>query len=280
VAVALALASAIVYGVADYCGGRATRYATTFAVTLVGQAASLVLLICAVMILRDSLPPASDLWWGAGGGAAGVIGILAFYQALSTGSMSVVAPVTAVISALLPVAVGLLDGERPGVIALLGVAVAVVAIALVSGAGGGGHIVVAPRVLALAAIGGVGFGVIFVFLARTSDDAGLWPLVSARVVSVSVILLVAPLIGGSFRLPRDVLPIALVSGVLDMAANVFYLYSTRHGLLTIVAVVGAMYPASTVCLAIGIDHERVRRSQAVGLGLAALALALVALGRS
>ncbi len=279
-AVLLALASAVVYGVADYCGGRATRYATTFAVTLVGQFASLVLLILAVAILADPVPPAADLWWGAGGGAAGVIGILAFYQALSSGSMSVVAPVTAVISAVLPVAVGLLGGERPGVIALLGVALAVVAIALVSGAGGGGRIVVAPRVLALAAIGGVGFGVIFVFLAQTSDDAGLWPLVAARVVSVSVIVLVTPLVGGAFRLPRDVLPIALVSGVLDMAANVFYLYSTRHGLLTIVAVVGAMYPASTVCLAIGIDHERVRRTQAVGLGLGALALALVAVGRS
>jgi drug/metabolite transporter (DMT)-like permease len=280
VAVVLALASAVVYGVADYCGGRATRYATTFAVTLVGQSASLVLLVGAVAVVGDPLPPASDLWWGAGGGAAGVIGILAFYQALASGSMSVVAPVTAVISAVLPVAVGLVDGERPGPIALVGVAIAIVAIALVSGAGDDGRIVVAPRVLALAAVAGVGFGVIFVFLARTSDAAGLWPLVSARVTSVSVILLVTPLVGGAFRLPRDVLPIALVSGLLDMAANVFYLYSTRHGLLTIVAVVGAMYPASTVVLAIGIDRERVRRSQAFGLALAALALALVALGRS
>ncbi len=275
-AVLLALASAAVYGVADYCGGRATREASAFAVTAFGQSVSLALLLVILPVLGDPSPPLADWLWGAGAGAAGAIGLLAFYHALSKGSMSVVAPTTAVVSVSIPVAVGLALGERPGAVALIGIGVAVMAIVLVSGALLGSAIPTPPRITAFAVLGGLGFGLIFVFFERTSDASGLWPLVAARLASIPLVVTAAL----AFRQPLGVgraWPIALASGALDMTANVLYLLATRAGLLTIVAVVTALYPVSTVALAFGLDGERVSRSQGVGMVLALAALAMVSL---
>ena len=276
-AVLLALASAVVYGVADYCGGRATRQASAFAVTAFGQSVSLVLLLVLLPVLGDPAPPLADWGWGAGAGIAGAIGLLAFYYALSQGSMSVVAPTTAVVSVSIPVAVGLALGERPGTTALIGIGVAILAIILVSGALQGSAAPTSARITAFAVLGGLGFGLIFVFFDRTSDTSGLWPLVAARLASVPLVVTAAY----AFRQPLGVglvWRVALASGALDMTANVLYLLATREGLLTIVAVVAALYPVSTVTLAFALDGERVNRSQAVGMALALAALAMVSLG--
>ena len=187
-AVLLALASAAVYGVADYCGGRATREASAFAVTAFGQAVSLALLLVILPVLGDPSPPLADWGWGAGAGIGGAIGLLAFYHALSKGSMSVVAPTTAVVSVSIPVAVGLALGERPGAVALIGIGVAIMAIVLVSGALLGSAIPTPPRITAFAVLGGLGFGLIFVFFERTSDASGLWPLVAARLASIPLVV--------------------------------------------------------------------------------------------
>jgi drug/metabolite transporter (DMT)-like permease len=276
----LALGSAFVYGVADWCGGRGTRTSTTFAVTLVGQAMSLLLLLAIVPLLGEPIAARNDWLWGAAGGAFGVLGILAFYHALANGAMTVVAPITAVVSVVIPVSVGLLEGERPGGLALVGIVVAALAIALVSGAGRSGPRSTSPKMIALAVFGGVGFGFIFVCLDRASDDSGLWPLVGARLVSVPVVVLVAFLAGGSFRMQRPAHLLAIGSGALDMSANVLYLLSTREGLLTVVSVITSLYPVSTVMLAFAVDRERVSRSQGAGMVLAGAAIGLVALGRS
>ncbi|MGD9700835.1 MAG: EamA family transporter [Acidimicrobiia bacterium] len=276
-AVLLALASAMVYGVADYCGGRATRHASAFAVTAFGQAVSLVLLLAVLPVLGDPSPPLADWAWGAGGGVAGAIGLLAFYHALSRGSMSVIAPTTAVVSVSIPVAVGLLLGERPGATALVGIGVAMLAIVLVSGAFRPSASPTPARIAALAVFGGVGFGLIFVFFERTSEASGLWPLVAARFASVPLVLTAASALRQPLGVAR-VWGIALACGVLDMSANVLYLLATREGLLTIVSVITALYPVSTVALAFGLDRERVSRSQAAGMAMALAALAMVSLG--
>jgi len=276
--VLLALASAIVYGVADYCGGRATRGASAFAVTACGQAVSLLLLLLVLPVLGDPVPPLGDWGWGAGAGVAGATGLLCFYHALSRGAMSVVAPTTAVVSVSIPVAVGLILGERPGAMALVGIVVAMIAIVLVSGAVMPAAHPTPRPIIWLAVLGGVGFGLIFVFLDRTSDDSGLWPLLAARVASVPVVVVAALALRQPLRLPGPAVAITLASGVLDMSANVLYLLATREGLLTVVAVVTALYPVSTVALAFGIDRERVTRSQAAGMAMAVAALAMVSLG--
>jgi drug/metabolite transporter (DMT)-like permease len=278
VAILLAALCAVNYGLADYCGGRASRSVASTIVTLLGQATSLVLVVAGVIIVGTPIASAHDMWWGAAGGAAGGLALSAFYLALSRGAMTVVAPTTAVVSAVLPVIVGLLLGERPSGTALVGIVLACLAVALVSGAIGAHHQRTSLATLMLAASAGVGFGFIFVAFARTADDSGLWPLVSARVASLPVVAIVVAVTRPGLGALRSTIWLIVVSGVLDMAANLFYLEASHRGLLSIVAVVSSMYPVSTVCLAFGLDHERVSKSQAVGLVFAATALTLVSLG--
>jgi drug/metabolite transporter (DMT)-like permease len=278
VGILLAALSAVTYGLADYSGGRASRSVASTVVTLIGQAISLFLVLVGVLLIGTPMASAHDLWWGAAGGVAGGFALIAFYRALSLGSMTVVAPTTAVVSAVLPVIVGLLLGERPSGTALVGIVAACLAVALVSGAIGTRHQHTHPSTVVLAALAGIGFGFIFIAFARTADDSGLWPLVSARLASVPVVAIVVLITKPGRGALGAVIWLVVASGVLDMAANLFYLEASHRGLLSIVAVISAMYPVSTVCLAFGLDHERVSRSQAAGLACAATALALVSLG--
>jgi drug/metabolite transporter (DMT)-like permease len=278
VAIILAALCAATYGVADYCGGRASRTVASTVVTLVGQATSLVLVMAGVLVIGTPLASTHDLVWGAAGGAGGGMALIAFYRALSHGAMTVVATITAVVGSVLPVVVGLLLGERPSGQALIGIVVACLAVALVSGALGTRHQHTAFATMALAATGGLGFGWTFVAFSRTHSVSGLWPLVAARLASVPVVALLVVLTRPSVRAVRAAVWVVVASGTLDMAANLFYLEASHRGLLSIVSVVSSMYPVSTVCLALGLDHERVSKSQAAGLACAAVALALVSLG--
>ncbi|MFT3854318.1 MAG: DMT family transporter [Ilumatobacteraceae bacterium] len=282
-AILLALGSALVYGVGDYCGGRASRTNPSTIVTLLGQAASLVFVVVAVLGVGTPVPGFADLVWGGTAGAAGAAALVMFYWALGHGAMTVVAPTTAVIGAVVPVVAGLVQGERPHALALVGIVVAIACVALVSGLGEADpqeHRATPPRVLVAALLAGVGFGSLFVLLSHTSDDSGLWPLVAARLVSVPILVVLVTATRARPGGDRRILGLAVLTGILDMTANVLYLGAVRRGLLSIVAVISSLYPASTVAMAFAIDRERVTRSQAIGLGLAAVALVLVTLGRS
>lgn len=277
-AILLAALCAVTYGLADYSGGRASRSVASAVVTLLGQATSFVLVVVGVLVIGTPIASAHDLWWGAAGGIAGGFALIAFYRALSRGTMTVVAPTTAVVSAVLPVIVGLSLGERPSGPAIVGIIVACLAVALVSGAIGSRHQETSISTVMLAAAAGSGFGFIFIAFARTADDSGLWPLVAARTASIPVVAMVVVATRPGRGAMRSVIWLIVASGVLDMAANLFYLEASHRGLLSIVAVISSMYPVSTVCLAFGLDHERVSKTQAIGLALAATALTLVSLG--
>ena len=282
-AILLALGSALVYGLGDYCGGRASRSIPSSVVALTGQAVSLVLVALAVLVATTPVPHLADLAWGGAAGAAGVIALVLFYWALGHGAMTVVAPSTAVVGAVVPVVAGLVQGERPHAIALVGIAMAIACVALVSGLGEADpqeRSATPPRVLLAAILAGLGFGSLFVLLSRTSSDSGLWPLLAARVVSVPILVVLVLATRARPGADRRLLALATVAGVLDMTANVLYLSASRRGLLSIVAVISSLYPASTVAMAFAVDRERVTRSQALGLGLAAVALVLVTAGRS
>lgn len=277
-AVVLALTAALVYGMSDYCGGRATRSAPVLAVTLVTQAATVTVAIVPVALLGDPFPPATDIAWSMAAGTMSIIAIAAFYFALANGAMTVVAPITAVVSALLPVAVGVGQGERPAAVALAGVAVAVVAVALVSGVSGRAERSTAPRIMALSVVAGAGFGLLFVFLDRTSDESGFWPLLVGQLTSLPLVVAAVLLWRVSLPPPRSAARLALLAGSLGVVANVCYLAATRRGLLSLVAVITSMYPASTVGLATVLDRERLTASQLVGLVLAVIAMAMVTAG--
>lgn len=278
--VLLALGSALVYGVGDYFGGRASRTQASVVVTSIGQVISLLLVAAAVLVMGTSAPDASTWWWSAGGGVFGALGITGLYHGFAHGDVSVVAPTSAVIGAALPVVVGLSLGERPTVLALVGIVIAVVAVALVSGAIGQHQHNTPPRIIVLAVAVGACFGLLYVAFDQTDADSGLWPLLIARFASVPMLLI----IGASARVrpvrDRPSLQLSVVSGVFDMGANVLYLLAVRGGMLSVVSAVAALYPATTVAMAFGIDKERITRWQGIGLLAAAAALALVSVSRS
>jgi drug/metabolite transporter (DMT)-like permease len=273
-AVVLAAASAMVWGTADYCGGRASQRASALTVTAISQFFAVPVLLLCVLVLPGQAA-GTDLLWGAAAGMAGVLGIVALYRSLSTGAMAVAAPITAVTGAVVPLAFGLAWGERPTSLALAGVGCAVGAIALVS-LGHGGSGLVTPQVVGLALLAGTLFGLFFVLLAQSADGSGMWPLAAARCASIPLALLLVLRAGVGLRLPRRLVGWAAAAGAGDIAANALYLLAAREGLLSVVAPVAALYPVSTVLCAVLIDRETVRPVQVAGLGLAATALVLTA----
>ncbi|MGY1729615.1 EamA family transporter [Geodermatophilus sp. SYSU D01062] len=277
-AMVLALASAVVYGMADFCGGIASRRAAAAAVVALSQAAGLVAVVLLLPWLGGSPTPA-DLGWGAGAGVAGGAGLLLFYRSLATGVMSVVAPVTAVSAAALPVVGGLLLGERIGALAALGILLALVAVVLVAAEGGLSSLRTArPAGMGPALAAGAGFGLFFVLLDRTGEDSGLSPLLAARVVSVLLIGGLALASGRSLLVSRRVLPVVVLAGVADMTANALFLVATQVGeQLAITGVLASLYPASTVVLAQVVLRERLAGAQQAGLAVAAAAVVLIAL---
>jgi drug/metabolite transporter (DMT)-like permease len=275
----LAGLSALVWGSADYCGGRATRRANALAVTVVSQLFGLPVVVAGLLLLPGA-PRAGDLLLGALAGVAGLLGIVLLYRSLSTGAMAVAAPITAVTGALVPVLFGLITDELPSTVALVGVVCAVIAIGLVSLAGAPAAGVVTPRMVGLALAAGTAFGLFFTVVAHTDRASGLWPLAAARAVSVVIGLVMLAVLarrGGAMALPRRVYGWVAVAGMGDFGANAIYLVAVREGLLSIVAPIAALYPVSTVLLALAVDKERVRPIQVAGLGLAAAALVLTAI---
>lgn len=274
-----AAAAAWIYGLGDFCGGRATRRLDSLAVTLYGQLFGLLLLAVALIGFADPIAPAVDWGWGAMGGAGGLAGLGLLYYCLAHGAMTVVGPLTAVVSAVVPVIVGFALGERPSSLAIVGIAAALVGIVLVTGAIGTPHVPTAPRIVALTVIGGAGFGFMYVCLDQTSDESGMWPLAAARLVSISIAAVVVMSRHRTNRGSGGITAFAVAAGMFDMGANVLFVLATREGLLSLVSVITALYPVSTILLAVRFDGERLSRTQILGLVGAGVAVAFVALGR-
>lgn len=295
-AVLLAALSAATFGIGDFFGGLSARRMAALLTTVTAQATGLVLILASSLVISGD-PSAGDLALGAAAGLAGAVGLVLFYWAMGQGPMSVVAPVSAVMSALVPVGAGVLSGERPSVVAVVGIALGLPAIVLISreptrveaeasdrAVEASVHVRTAPRLSALGGlpvvaggVAGVGFGGFFTLLSHTGDGSGLWPIASARTAAVALALVAAAATRPGRPGPQGV-RFGVLAGFLDGLGNSLYLLATRHGLLTLVGVVGAMYPASTVVLARVVLRERLAPHQVAGLAVAAGAVALIALG--
>jgi drug/metabolite transporter (DMT)-like permease len=278
VGILLAACSAVVYGAGDFLGGVAARRVPALVVAAWAQIVGLLVLAVVAPVWPHPHLGAAAWGWGAVGGCFGAIGISMFYAALSRGPMAVAAPLAALVGTLIPVIVGIVDGDRPSVVGWVGVVVALPAIVLVARGPSAGASRLAPATLAMSVVAGVGFGGFFVAFSRIPDGAGMVPLLSARFASVGLLglaLLVRhrrPTVGLGDRWS------VLGAGVSDVTANGLYLLAITRGLLSVIAVVSAMYPASTVVLARLVLRERLSPGQRVGLGCAAVSVALVALG--
>lgn len=282
----LAVVSSVVWGVADFVGGLASRRSSPVQ-TLVLTTPAGFLAVLPVAFLVGGRVGGSALP-GICAGLFGAMGILLLYAALTLGPMGVVSPISAVLGAAIPVLVGLSRGERPGAAAYVGMALAVIAIVTVglepqAPTDDSKHQRVSPRALLFAIGGGIGIGAFFAIIALAPKDAGLWPVVFARGTSSTMFLLVALVLG--LRGVRPLIPVrravrveAVSAGVLDVTANAIYLVATQIGLLSVVAVLGSLYPAATVLLARFVLAERLRPMQKVGMVTAIAAAALLAIG--
>lgn len=276
-AVILGLAVAVAYGTADFFGGFASRRSPLASVVVLSQTVGLVFIAVLVFFIDGTLE-ASKAGFAAAAGIVGGAGLTALYRGLAIGRMNVVAPVTAVGAAVLPVVWGLASGERPAVSALVGVAMAILAIVFVSripgdeAAAAGG-----TAALVLAVLAGVGFGIVFIILAETGDGTGLWPLLVMRITSVTLLGLGAVSTGRSLA-PGSASGVRLiaVTGVLDVTANALFVFASQQGLISLVAVLSSLYPAVTVLLARFVLTERLGRMQTFGMAMAATGILLIA----
>jgi len=293
----LALTAAASWGAADFVGGVAGRRASAVSVAFASQLIGLGGLVVLAPLV-PAPPHLTDLAWGMGAGVGAAFGVALLYHGLSVGLMSVVAPVTAVGAACIPVLAGLAGGERPPGTALVGVVVALAAVALLcafpaddqpapfdedgasslAGADDRPDGAIRARAGLLTGLAsGTGFGTYFVFLGHAGHHAGVWPLLGSRTTAVAL------LAGALAATRRPLLPSVfgwevLAVGGLDVVANVSYLLATRRGLLSIVALLAALYPAATVAMARVLLGERLSRTQAVGLVGVGAAIVLIAAG--
>jgi drug/metabolite transporter (DMT)-like permease len=277
-AVALGVLVALSYGTGDFLGGFASQRLRTSTVLLWTQSIGLVVALLLVVALRDSVPDPHVFVLSAIAGAVGVVAVALLYRGLAVGRMSVVAPVSAVGGGVLPVAWGLLRGERPSALALVGVALALIAIVIV---GRGAEHDPSPSVtplheLALGAGAGVGFGIVFILFSESASGSGLWPVLIARCTSVPLLVGAVIMLRQPPRVARaDLAPVA-GAGLFDVTANALIVLAVRRGLLSLVGPVASLYPATTVLLARLVLHERIGRQRAGGLALGLVGLALIA----
>ncbi len=279
VEILLAAASALVYGTGDFFGGLASRRVASIVVTAVSQFVGLALLLVVAPLWPHPHVSATDWWWGGAGGLFGAIGLSMFFTALSRGAMAAVAPTTALVSAVVPVVVGVIGGDRPQMVAWIGVVLAFPAIALVAGGLSAAATRISASTLALSIGAGLGFGSFFAAFSQTHHGAGMVPLLAARLASATLLGVVLVIRGRSIEVGAPHRRLVVASGLFDVSANGLYLLAVSRGMLSTVAVVAAMYPASTVVLARVVLGERLAKWQQLGLALAAASVTMVALGR-
>ncbi|MQY22802.1 DMT family transporter [Nocardia macrotermitis] len=284
IGVLLALLAAVGYGVSDFVGGVASRRVAALRVVIVSYPLS-VLILAIVAPLVGGHCDLGSMLWGVVSGVASGLAVWWFYAALASGPMAVVSPLTAVLVAGVPVVIGMVLGERSSPLAYVGIGCALIAVMLVSRESpdevteeitGGRELRFDRRVALLTVGSGLAFGIAFVSLHETTPESGVWPVLLSRVAATLVVWGVA-LVAGQFRAPHgEPLRLACYVSVLDVVANVAMQYAFHSGLLSLISVIGSLYPAATVLLAMVLLGERAGPLQKIGMALALGSVALIA----
>lgn len=267
------LASALIWGAGDFCGGLASRRASVLGVLMLAELSGLALLIVFAFVFGEAFPT-TGIAWGIAAGLSGTIGLGALYRGLAIGRASIVAPVSAVVSSAIPAIFSAFTIGLPDPLKIAGFILAFVAIVLASQSQSteGGK-----SALQYAFLAGLGFGAFFIFIDQAGGEGStFYPLAIARGISIPVLLVVS--FARGISLPaRAVVPIILVSGILDAGGNVFFLLASTLGRLDVATILSSLYPASTVILSRIILREKISRVQQLGVVLALTAIVLIAL---
>ena len=269
----LSLSAAASWGAPDFSGGLAAKRADSFGVVVVAHGTGLLFMVLLALVVHEAVPDRAALLWGAAAGLVGGIGLAALYKALAIGTMGINAPLSAVITAVLPLLFSFFTEGLPRMWQLAGFALALVSIWLIAAQPGARE---RNRGGGLAVIAGIGFSGFLLFSKFAAAHAVFWPLVAARAASTLLMLTIVLLRGRSWKPAASALPYMLVAGVLDSGANALYIAATQRGRLDVAAVLSSLYPASTVILARVFLKERLSRMQLAGIVAALVAVALIA----
>ncbi len=279
-AILLALAAAVLYGTADFAGGIGSRQASALAFLAVSAPVGAVVMLAASLVAGGPVT-AGSLGWGLAAGVASGAGVIVFFAGLAAGPVSVVAPLSALGAALLPVGVAVAEGERLGAAVLAGAVLCVAAVTLVSLEGRPAGSPAGRRAVSGVACGiaaGVAFGLYFLFIRNVASAGGLWPLALSRCTASTIVLTAAawrrrlPVLRGAGGRWAGM---ALAAGAGDVAASLLYVLAVRSGPFALAVVITALYPAVTVLFARLVLGERMRAMQRAGLALGALGIILV-----
>lgn len=273
-ALLLAFASSISWGIADFLGGLTSRRLPVLNVLLASQGVGLVL-IGLFMLIRWESPPGGDfVLWAPLSGVAGVIGLAAFYRGLAVGNMGVVAPISAT-AAVVPVVVGIASGDRPAAVQYLGLALALTGVVLASREEVSGGV---ARGAGLAVLSALGFGFFFVGMDNASDAGVGWAMLANRITGFSLLMVAFAVLRPPLAARRADIPLLATVGTLDIGANALFAIASTEGLVSLVSVLGSLYPLTTVALAAVVLGERPHRVARIGIATALTGVVLIAAG--
>ncbi|MFZ0322930.1 MAG: DMT family transporter [Actinomycetes bacterium] len=275
-AVAFALTASLAFGFTDFLGGLASRSAHVLVVGTIVQPVGLLLMVPLLAVFPGVLS-APALWWGLMAGLGGAVAFLMLFRSLAIGPMSVASPLSALTSAIVLVLAGLTFGERLDGLSIVGIVMGLAAVLLITRQHEDNPHPVTRGVVVLSLTAGLFVAVFFLGLERAPDDSGLWPLVTSRAVASLVMVLAAVGSGVAARPGPTVLKLSLGSATFDVVATASFLFATREGLLAVVAVITALYPAGTILMARLVLGERIQLIQRLGLVVAACSVTLLAL---
>ena len=268
--------AAFSWGAADFIGGIAAKRTAAYRVLYLAEIASLVPFLVIAILIHEPFPPIVDMAWGALASLIGLAGLTILYRALADGKMSVTAPVSALLAALVPVIAGLFMLGIPALATILGFGLALGAVWLISQSDSANWRVTLSD-LRLPLFAGIFFGFYFVLINNATQHAFFWPLVSARFAGFAAFGLYALFTRQPALPPRDLWSYSALNGIIDIAGNAFFVLAARGGRMDVAAVLGALYPASTVFLAWVFLKEKISRIQALGIALAFAAIILFTL---
>jgi len=274
-AVGFGLLSAGTWGAGDFCGGLAGKRAPIYSVIISTQVVGLALLIVCAFLFQDKFPPVEHLLGSAVMGVVGTVGLFALYYSLAKGKMSVTAPVSAVVATVLPLGFAVLRQEPITQLKGIGFLFALVAVWFVSRTESGA---IRLHDLGLPIIAGTGFGLFYIVGKPITDVSYFWPLVAARITSLTAFFIFAIVRRQQRFVPREVFPVTALGGMLDAGGNAFYILSVQAGkLISVAAVLSSLYPAMTVLLARFVLKERLGSTQMAGVFAALVAIVLISI---